>query len=211
LLPDDFIPMAEETGLIVPIGEWVLREACWQLRRWEQAVGLSPTFAMNINLSAGQLNRPRLPKAVQAAIERARIDPARITLEITETALMQEPDAAIATLRDLKALGVSLCVDDFGTGYSSLSYLKCLPIDALKVDRTFVRGLEADAEDRAIAEAVVALAHTLGLGAVAEGVENEEQLRQLRRFGCDGAQGFLFSHPVPGPAASELLRRRPTW
>ena len=211
LPPDHFIPLAEETGLIVPIGEWVLREACWQVRRWEHAIGLPAAFTVSINLSVGQLARPRLPKAVQAAIEHARIDASRITLEITESALLQEPEAAIATMRDLKALGVSLCVDDFGTGYSSLSYLKQLPIDALKVDRAFVRGLDVDIEDRAIAEAVVALAHTLGLGAVAEGVENESQLSQLRRLGCDGAQGFYFSRPVPAAEAGELLRSRSTW
>ena len=211
LPPDHFIPLAEETGLIVPIGEWVLREACWQVRRWEHAVGLPAAFTVSINLSVQQLARPRLPKAVQAAIEHARIDPSRLTLEITETALLQEPEAAIATMRDLKVLGVSLCVDDFGTGYSSLSYLKQLPIDALKVDRAFVSGLDVDIEDRAIAEAVVGLAHTLGLGAVAEGVENDSQLAQLRCLGCDGAQGFYFSRPVDGPQAGELLRSRPTW
>jgi EAL domain-containing protein (putative c-di-GMP-specific phosphodiesterase class I) len=211
LAPDQFIPLAEETGLIEPIGEWVLGEACCQVRQWEDMVGLTAGFTINVNLSAEQLNRPRLPKAVQGAIETAGVAPERITLEITESALMQEPDAAIATLRDLKALGVSLCVDDFGTGYSSLSYLKRLPIDALKVDRAFVSGVDVDIEDRAIAEAVVALAHTLGLGAVAEGVENDRQLRQLRLLGCDGAQGFLFSRPVPGDELAELLRRRPTW
>jgi diguanylate cyclase (GGDEF)-like protein/PAS domain S-box-containing protein len=211
LLPDHFIPLAEETGLIVVIGEWVLREACRQMRRWEQTVGLSPAFTINVNLSAGQLTRPRLPKTVQAALEHARVDPARLTLEITESTLMEEPEAAIATLRDLKSLGVSLCVDDFGTGYSSLSYLKRLPIDALKVDQSFVAGLDFDVEDRAITEAVVALAHTLGLGAVAEGVEDDRQLAQLRRLGCDGAQGFLFSEALPAVGATELLRRRPTW
>jgi diguanylate cyclase (GGDEF)-like protein/PAS domain S-box-containing protein len=211
LPPDHFIPLAEETGLIVALGEWALREACWQVRRWEQAVRLAPAFTINVNLSVGQLSRPRLPKTVQAAIEHARIDPGRLTLEITESALMHEPEAAIATLRDLKAIGVSLCVDDFGTGYSSLSYLKRLPIDALKVDRSFVAGLDVDVEDRAITEAVVALAHTLGLGAVAEGVEDDRQLVQLRRLGCDGAQGFLFSKPMPGDETAELLSRRPTW
>ena len=211
LQPDQFIPLAEETGLIVAVGEWVLREACWQVRQWDQALRLPPAFTVNVNLSAGQLSRPRLPKTVQAAIERAHIDPARLTLEITESTLMCEPEAAIATLRDLKSIGVSLCVDDFGTGYSSLSYLKRLPIDALKVDQSFVGGLAVDVEDRAITEAVVTLAHTLGLGAVAEGVEDDRQLSQLRRLGCDGAQGFLFSKPVNATEAEELLSRRLTW
>src|SRR5262249_50351940 len=164
----------------------VLQQVCWQVRRWEHAVGLPSRFAVNVNLSAAQLSRPRLPKGVQAAIESARIDPGRITLEITESALMEEPDSAIATLRDLKALAVSLCVDDFGTGSSSLSYLKRLPIDALKVDHSFIAGIDVDDEDRAIAEAVIALAHTLGLEAIAEGVETDGQLAQLRRLGCDG-------------------------
>jgi len=211
LPPDRFIPLAEEMGLIVEIGEWVLQQACWQVRRWEHALGLPPGFAVNVNLSAAQLSRPRLPKGVQAAIESARIDPGRITLEITESALMEDPETAIATLRDLKALGVSLCVDDFGTGYSSLSYLKRLPIDALKVDRAFVAGIDVDQEDRAIAEAVVALAHTLGLAAIAEGVETDAQLEQVRKLGCDGAQGFQLSGPLSCAEATELLRRRPTW
>ncbi|HZQ87898.1 MAG TPA: EAL domain-containing protein [Acidimicrobiales bacterium] len=211
LPPSHFIPLAEEMGLIVELGEWVLQHACWQVRRWEHVVGLPAGFAFHVNISAGQLNRPRLPKAMQKAVDTARIDPGRITLEITESAVMEDPDSAIATMRDLKALGVSLCVDDFGTGYSSLSYLKTLPIDVVKVDQAFVAGLAVDEEDGAIAEAVIALAHTLGLTAIAEGVEDERQLAELRRLGCDGAQGNYFSYPVAGVEAAELMRRRPTW
>src|SRR5581483_4602763 len=178
---------------------------------WEHGIVLPAGFAVNVNISAGQLNRPRLPKAVQKAVDRARIDPRRITLEITESAVMEEPESAIATMGDLKALGVSLCVDDFGTGYSSLSYLKTLPVDVVKVDRAFVAGLDADKDDSAIAEAVIGLAHTLGLTAIAEGVERQGQLTELRRLGCDGAQGYYFAYPVPGVEAAELMRRRPTW
>jgi diguanylate cyclase (GGDEF)-like protein len=210
ILPDNFIGLAEETGLIVPLGEWALRQACRQLGDW-RSYGVAEGISVSVNLSAGQLAQPRLAQALDAAIDEGGIDPSELWLEITESALLEDADAAIATLRSCKDRGISLSIDDFGTGYSSMNYLKRLPIDALKVDRTFVNGLEADIEDRAITEAVVGLAHSLGLGAVAEGVETSAQLNELRMLGCDGAQGFLFSRPVSADVVAELLTAQPRW
>ena len=209
-LPEAFVPLAEETGLIVPIGEWVLIEACAQLADWQRRYELPMSFSISVNLSAGQLGQPRLAQALEAALCDVA-EPSSLWLELTETALMADEDAAIATLRGFKERGVSLSVDDFGTGYSSLSYLNRLPIDALKVDRAFVSGLDSDPGDQAIAKAVVGLAHTLGLGAVAEGVETRAQLDELRSLGCDGAQGFLFSRPLPPPEIEALLASHPRW
>jgi diguanylate cyclase (GGDEF)-like protein/PAS domain S-box-containing protein len=211
ILPDNFIGLAEETGLIVPLGEWALHEACGQLGAWRRREGVGADIHVSVNLSAGQLAQPRLAQALDAAIDESGIDPSELWLEITESALLEDADAAIATLRRCKDRGISLCIDDFGTGYSSMNYLKRLPIDALKVDRTFVNGLEEEFEDHAITEAVVGLAHSLGLGAVAEGVETPAQLNELRMLGCDGAQGFLFSRPVTADVVSTLLTEQPRW
>jgi diguanylate cyclase (GGDEF)-like protein/PAS domain S-box-containing protein len=209
--PTGFVPLAEETGLIVPIGEWVLAEACRQVGDWRRRGILPAHFSVSVNLSAGQLGQPRLRQVLDNALQESGIDPASLWLEITESAVMDDADAAIATLRDFKERGLCLSIDDFGTGYSSLSYLKRLPIDALKVDRSFVAGLGIDTEDHAIAEAVVTLAHTLGLGAVAEGVETPAQLSELRTLGCDSAQGFYFSRPVDAVDVEALLQRQPRW
>ena len=209
--PAGFVPLAEETGLIVPIGEWALAEACRQVGAWRRMGALPPAFSVSVNLSAAQLGQPRLRQVLDNALHDSELDPGSLWLEITESAVMDDADAAIATLRDLKERGLCLSIDDFGTGYSSLSYLKRLPIDALKVDRSFIGGLGIDSEDHAIAEAVVTLAHTLGLGAVAEGVETAGQLSELRTLGCDSAQGFLFSHPVAAAEVEALLRSRPRW
>jgi diguanylate cyclase (GGDEF)-like protein/PAS domain S-box-containing protein len=209
--PAGFIPLAEETGMIVPIGEWAVAEACRQVAEWRSRAVLPPSFSVSVNLSAGQLAQPRLRQVLDTALTESEVDPGSVWLEITESALMVDADAAIATLRAFKQQGLRMSIDDFGTGYSSLSYLKRLPIDALKVDRSFVSGLVSDTEDHAIAEAVVALAHTLGLSAVAEGVETDAQLAEVRRIGCDGAQGYLFSRPVPPVAVEALLRDGPRW
>jgi diguanylate cyclase (GGDEF)-like protein len=192
--PGEFIAMAEESGLIVPIGAWVLDEACRQAAAW-QADGEDLTVA--VNLSAHHFSRPELLDTVAEILSRRGVDPGRLVIEITESAVMADPEAAIATMDGLKDLGVGLAIDDFGTGYSSLSYLKRFPVDALKVDRSFVGGLGSDLQDRTIASAVVSLAHSLGLTAVAEGVETRRQLEELQALGCDSAQGFLWSRPVP--------------
>jgi diguanylate cyclase (GGDEF)-like protein len=194
LMPADFIPLAEETGLIVPIGAHVMEEAFRQATRWGVG-GRTPTTS--VNLSARQLAHPRLLPMVEAAIERSGADPATISLEITESALMEDVEASALVLQELKDLGLQIFVDDFGTGYSSLSYLQRFPVDGLKVDRSFVAGVHRDDEGAAIVRAVVTLAHSLGLVAIAEGVETEQQLEALRDLDCEIGQGYLFSRPVP--------------
>jgi diguanylate cyclase (GGDEF)-like protein/PAS domain S-box-containing protein len=204
--PARFIPLAEETGLIVPLGEWVLRQACRQAGAWARE---GRPLRVSVNLSARQLGERGLVASVQAALDAAGLDPRRLDLELTESALIQnvhaQGDAAAVRLAELRALGVRLSVDDFGTGYSSLSYLRRFPLDILKVDRSFVRGLagpdaapDEDAhQDEAVVRAVIDMAHALSLEVIAEGVEREGQRRTLARLGCDQMQGFLFSPPIP--------------
>jgi EAL domain-containing protein (putative c-di-GMP-specific phosphodiesterase class I) len=192
-----FVPLAEETGSIIPVGGWVLVEACRQAASWS---GNCIAPAVSVNLSARQLSRPDLVDAVDRALRDSGLNPDRLWLEITESVLMEDADTAVAALERLRALGVHLCVDDFGTGYSSLAYLRRFPVDALKVDRSFVSGLGEDPEDSAIVEAVVSMAHSLHLSVVAEGVETDEQLARLRDLGCELAQGFYFAAPVPASA-----------
>jgi diguanylate cyclase (GGDEF)-like protein len=197
IMPNEFIGLAEETGLIVPLGIHVLREACRAVSRWESAHSLHPDFALSVNLSARQLAQPDIVEIVDRALHDAKTQPDRLCLEITESTLMG--DASIDTIKALKAIGVQLSIDDFGTGYSSLGYLKRFPVDTVKVDRSFVDGLGTEAEDSAIVAAVVSLGHALGHTVVAEGVETVRQLRELRRLGCDQAQGFWFARPAPEP------------
>jgi EAL domain-containing protein (putative c-di-GMP-specific phosphodiesterase class I) len=200
--PADFIPLAEESGLILPLGRWVLNEACRQLATWRGS-GQSKLRA-TVNLSARQFADPNLVQVVSEALSQAGLPADALWLEITESVLMEEVETTAQTLRGLKSLGVHLSVDDFGTGYSSLNYLKRFPVDTLKIDRSFVDGLGTDAEDSAIVAAVVSLARALNLSVVAEGVERVGQLQELRRLGCDAAQGFLLGRPVPAEDFSEL-------
>ncbi|MFC5300380.1 putative bifunctional diguanylate cyclase/phosphodiesterase [Azospira restricta] len=202
--PPEFIPLAEETGLIIPLGERVLRLVCAQLAAWRKA-GLPPLRAA-INISARQFRQDDLPRLVGRVLDEAGLAGDALELELTESMVMHDVDNAIAMLRELKQLGVDLALDDFGTGYSSLSYLKRFPIDALKIDRSFVRDIDSEADDAAIAHAVIAMAHSLGLRVIAEGVENEAQLELLRRYGCDDFQGFLFSRAVPAEEFALLLK-----
>jgi diguanylate cyclase (GGDEF)-like protein/PAS domain S-box-containing protein len=197
--PDAFIGIAEDTGLIRPLGAWVLHQACRQLYHWSR-IGVSGGV-VSVNLSARQLAAPDLVGNVLGAIASAGIEPGRLSFEITESVLMDDVDFSIQILRDLKDIGVGLAIDDFGTGYSSLSYLERFPVDALKIDRSFITRLAADAADSAIVSAVMALGHALGLTVTAEGVETEDQLRVLADLGCDAAQGYLFARPIP---ASDL-------
>jgi diguanylate cyclase (GGDEF)-like protein/PAS domain S-box-containing protein len=192
--PGEFIALAEETGLIMSIGTQVLREACRQARAW-QAEQLR--LAIKVNLSARQFVHPNLAEVVAEILAATGIDPALVYLEITETVLMEDVESTSAALSELKSLGVSLTVDDFGTGYSSLAYLKRFPVDEIKIDRNFVAGLLSDQEDQAIVTAIINLAHTLGVVAVAEGVENIDQMRRLRELGCDLGQGYHFGRPLP--------------
>jgi diguanylate cyclase (GGDEF)-like protein/PAS domain S-box-containing protein len=201
--PAQFIPLLEETGLIVPVGEWVAKAACMQIRAWRDA-GISPV-PVAINLSARQLRQPGFSEVMSQALAASGIEPRLIQIEITESSLMENPEEAIIVLEQLEALGILLAADDFGTGYSSLSYLKRFPLDALKIDRSFVRDITIDADDAVIARTVITLAHSLGLKVVAEGVETEEQLAFLGENRCDEAQGYLFARPLPAEACAALL------
>ncbi len=193
-----FIELAEETGIILELGEWVLREACRQAGVWRRERPDQP-LTLRVNLSGRQFAQANLVEQVVGALEAGQIDPSSLCLEITETALMEDPAMGLRVLNDLRALGISLAIDDFGTGYSSLAYLKRFPVDVLKIDRSFVDGLGDDPDDTAIATAIISLARSMGLRVVAEGVETRRQLDELRRLGCDHAQGFLFAKPTaPG-------------
>ncbi|MFT7722521.1 MAG: EAL domain-containing protein [Roseateles sp.] len=204
--PAEFIPVAESSGLILPIGEWVLTEALSQLRRWDDA-GL-PALTLAVNLSAVQFRHRDLPALVARVLADTGMPAARLELELTEGAAMDDPAAAIATMNELHARGVRLAIDDFGTGYSSLSHLKKFRVSKLKIDQSFVRDLTDDAEDRAIVDAVIRMAAALGLETIAEGVETEGQLDFLRRQGCRAVQGYLFSRPLPAEAFAGFVRAR---
>ena len=208
LAPAHFIDIAEETGLIVPMGAWVMREAAGALRRLQSAgiVGLT----MSVNVSARQFGNPRLVDEVTEMIERAGCVPQQIELELTESAVMVQPDAAEATMRRLKTLGVRLAMDDFGTGYSSLAALKRFPMDCVKIDRSFVADIPTDAGDAALTRAIIAMGHSLGLHVVAEGVEREDQLCFLRHEGCDEYQGYYYAKPLPEAALKALLTQAPS-
>jgi EAL domain-containing protein (putative c-di-GMP-specific phosphodiesterase class I) len=193
--PADFIPIAEDTGLIVPIGGWAVREACREVAQWRRQYPELADFQVSVNLSARQFGDPRLVETIASALQDSGLDPPALWLEITESVVMEQVDSTIDTLRALKALGVHLSVDDFGTGYSSLSYLKRFPVDVLKIDRSFVDSLCTDPEDSAIVTAVVRLAQALGKGVVAEGIEDARQLVALSELGCNAGQGYFFSRP----------------
>lgn len=204
--PDRFIPVAEETGIIVEIGEWVLATACREMKRWIDA-GLKP-MRIAVNVSARQLRRRDFCETVANALTLSGLPAELLELEITESSVMENPQEAILILERLGRMGVTLAIDDFGTGYSSLAYLKLFPIDHLKIDRSFVADIETDLNDRAIAFGTIALAHSLGLKVIAEGVETEDQLELLRTNGCDEVQGFLLSKPLYSAAAFTFLHAR---
>jgi predicted signal transduction protein with EAL and GGDEF domain len=193
--PLEFIWILEDTGLIVPVGEWVVRTVCEQLVRWRaEGVALRP---IAVNLSARQFNQKDLDAVIGGILQATGIDPRLLEFELTESMLMSDPEAAVITLQNLKDYGVRLSIDDFGTGFSSLSHLKRFPIDALKIDRTFVRDVTTDVDDATIAVTIISLAHNLKLTVVAEGVETEAQLNFLKAHGCDEIQGFYFARPLP--------------
>jgi EAL domain-containing protein (putative c-di-GMP-specific phosphodiesterase class I) len=203
--PATFIPLAEELGLIEPLGTWVLREACQTFARWQRRFPGRLDY-ITVNVSSRQLVHQNFLSVVEKAVADARLEPSQLRLEITETALMENPNGAAQLLRDLRDFGVKIYLDDFGTGYSSLSHLHRLPVDALKIDRSFVKSL-LQADRPAIVESILALAHTLNTNVVAEGIETDVQALELERLGCTHAQGYLFSKPLPIAAVEELLTR----
>ncbi|HYG55609.1 MAG TPA: EAL domain-containing protein [Burkholderiales bacterium] len=205
--PTRFVPLAEETGLIVQLGEWVLREACRQAREWLDA-GLNPGV-VSVNLSARQFRQEGLVRLLSRILEETGLDPKHLEMELTESMVMHNVDSAVATLQGLKSLGVSLSLDDFGTGYSSLAYLKNLPIDKLKIDRSFVRDIGAgqDGDDGVLAQAIITLGHSLHLHVVAEGVETDAQMRFLKRHGCDEVQGYYYGEALNPEAHARVLSK----
>jgi diguanylate cyclase (GGDEF)-like protein/PAS domain S-box-containing protein len=202
--PVDFIPVAEETGAIVPIGWWILEQVCQQLRTWQQHSLVDSRLTMNVNLSGKQLSQPDLVREVKQVLQKTGLSPSSLKLEITESVLMNDVDAAVAILQQLKSLGIQLAIDDFGTGYSSLSYLHRLPIDTLKIDRSFVDNVDCDPEKIEMIRTIVLMAWNLGMNVVAEGVETKKQMYQLQALRCDYGQGYFFSRPLEAEAAKEL-------
>jgi len=203
--PMQFIPMAETSGLILPIGEFVIRTVCKQIKTWQEA-GYKPiNIAMNV--SSHQFEKQNLMEIVQAALQDTLISPQCLELEITESTIMRNPEKIIRILTELKALGIRISIDDFGTGYSSLSYLKRLPLDFLKIDQSFVKGLASDPRDQAIVRTTIVMAHSLSLKTIAEGVETEEQLSFMQKHGCDESQGYLFSRPLPAEEIPGILAK----
>ncbi|MNE27766.1 Cyclic di-GMP phosphodiesterase Gmr [compost metagenome] len=206
--PSEFIGLAEETGMIAPIGEFVLRQACWQACEWQRQ-GLAP-IRVSVNLSVYQLRQGKLVSLVRQVLEESGLAPHLLELELTESQLLDSVEHIITTFQQLHELGVKLAIDDFGTGYSSLSYLKRFPVDYVKIDQAFIRGLHEGSEDAAITRAIIAMAKSLDLKVVAEGVETQEQLALLREQGCDEVQGYLISKPVDASAFGALLGRSMT-
>jgi diguanylate cyclase (GGDEF)-like protein len=204
VLPADFIPVAEETGLIVPIGEWVLNEACAQVREWQINSPSHRSLSLSVNLSARQVAQPDLLERIKGALETSKLNPHYLKLEITESVVMGNAEAAALMFKQLRSLGVQLSIDDFGTGYSSLSYLHRFPLNYLKIDRSFVMRLTTD-NDNAIVRTISTLARNLGMEVIAEGIETEEQYQQLKKLGCEYGQGYLFSRPVNKDAVVHLL------
>jgi diguanylate cyclase (GGDEF)-like protein len=206
--PSEFLPVCEETGLIVPLGHRLLRDACHRVQRWREALGPGAELALSVNVSIAELGQADLVGEVADALQASGSEPSTLCLEITEHALMGEASGCLENLRALDALGVHLALDDFGTGYSSLAYLKRLPIDTLKIDRSFMVGVGNEPADSAILEAIFGLARALGLSTVAEGIESATQWMELRRLGCETAQGYLFSRPLPAHGIEDLLQSR---
>jgi len=210
-LPADFIPLAEETGLIIPIERFVLQHAIKQMREWSSKLKLGPEITMSVNLSPQHYSEPDLVDEVQQILTSTGFDPQMLKLEITESALMRDTEAVSRTLSQLDELNIKLAMDDFGTGYSSLSALHQFPIKTLKIDRCFVSNLGRRTESRKIVQAIVALGKNLGMDVTAEGVENQRQIVELQAFDCSHAQGFLFSKPMNRDQVGQLLAKRQQW
>ncbi|HET8577923.1 MAG TPA: EAL domain-containing protein [Methylomirabilota bacterium] len=209
LLPEDFIGLTEETGLIVPIGRWVLAEACWQARQWQTDFPAEPPLVMGVNLSARQVQQDNLVEEIAGILRQSGLAPHSLRLEITENVVMNDAPATLAKLHALRDLGVRLAIDDFGTGYSSLNYLQRFPVETLKIDRSFVKGIGQRAEDTAIVQAVITVAKSLGLQVTAEGIETDKQLTRLLALGCDRGQGYYFARPLAADRIRALMSNPP--
>jgi EAL domain-containing protein (putative c-di-GMP-specific phosphodiesterase class I) len=206
--PMEFIPLAEESGLIVPLGQWAIQEACRQIRVWQQEIPAGEPITLSVNLSARQLRHPNIVRDIADALDDSGLLPSRLILEITESVLMIDTAATLSRLFQLKSLGVRLAVDDFGTGYSSFAYLRRFPVDILKIDKSFVDGVATEPTASALVDAMIRIGKTLRLETVAEGIERIEQADRLRTLECDIGQGYLYSRPLPSDAISAFLRDR---
>jgi EAL domain-containing protein (putative c-di-GMP-specific phosphodiesterase class I) len=203
--PDEFIPVAEDTGLIVDIGAWVLETACGQNKTW-QSSGLPP-LTISVNMSVKQFQHEKFLATISNAIKNTSLDPRYLELEITENILLQDAEKTIKMLNELKDMGIRLAMDDFGTGYSSFNYLIRFPLDIIKIDMSFIKNITEQAEHAAVVEAIISMSHSLNLKVVAEGVETQQQLDLLREFGCDEIQGYYYSRPLPSKEFTELLEK----
>jgi len=206
LHPSEFIPLAEETGLVSAIGELVMDKACRQAQLWKES-GLG-NIRTSVNIPAHQIRKGNLVQVVKRVLDNTGLDPHLLELELTESSLMDDSDNVLTMLQELRSRGIEISLDDFGTGYSSLSYLKRFPIDTLKIDQAFIRDIGNNPDDEAITRAIIAMAHSMNMEVVAEGVETEAHLEFLRREGCDYIQGYLLSRPVPDEELSNILRRQ---
>ncbi len=209
--PAEFIPMAEETGLILPIGRWVLNEACRQMVIWRDRFGLEHPLEVAVNLSGRQLALPDIVAQIGEVLRECGLEPSHLRLEITESVVMERPEMVSSMLQELRRVGVKLSIDDFGTGYSSLAYLQRFPADTLKIDRSFVSPMGSRGENSEIARTIVTIGHNLGMRVVAEGVETAEQLAHLRGLSCEGAQGYFISKPLTSEDAGQLIGARNSW
>jgi EAL domain-containing protein (putative c-di-GMP-specific phosphodiesterase class I) len=207
LSPMEFIAVAEETGLIIPMNRQLLREACLHLQSWQSEFPSSPPLSMSVNLTSKEFAQPDLVGEIRKSLDQTGLDPGCLQLEIIETIAMGDAEKSGYVLSQLKALGVRLSIDDFGTGYSSLGRLRRIPVDTLKIDRSFISNMDSDPENREIVRTIIMLAHNLGLKVVAEGTETEEQVTQLKQLNCEMAQGYFFSRPADDQAMSKLLAR----
>jgi EAL domain-containing protein (putative c-di-GMP-specific phosphodiesterase class I) len=203
--PARFFSIAEDTGIICELGAWALHDALHELRTWIDAGVVDPTTTMSVNVSPRQIADPNFTEVVRDALEATGVPAHLLWLEMTESMMLEEPELAEHTLRDIRAMGVQLALDDFGTGFSSLSLLQNFPIQRIKIDRAFVQGIADNTNDRSLVRTIVAMAHSMGLDLVAEGVETVHQLQSLRELGCNKAQGYLISHPVPAPAMGSTM------
>jgi EAL domain-containing protein (putative c-di-GMP-specific phosphodiesterase class I) len=208
IMPGEFIAVADETGIILPINQQLLYEACRQLRSWHAMFPCDPPLTLNVNITPKQFAQPDLASQIGKILQETALDPSAVNLEITETIAMADADRSAAVLSELKALGVRLDIDDFGTGYSSLSRLQHFPVDRLKIDRSFISRMDTDVETREIIRIIIMLAHGLGLKVVAEGVETQVQADMLNDLNCELAQGYLYSRPVPSETIDQLLSNR---